>query len=105
MSDQPKTSQLLVLQVLALVRTHGNFVRVAEHLNISRSAVTKIVARFEKDVGFKVFRRTTRHVEETIQGAKTIDAAIEFLDSLLSISKESRGTPSAAEALVLSRAA
>lgn len=50
------------------VAEHGNFVRAATALGLTGSGVGKAVARLEKRLNVRLFQRTTRKVNLTVEG-------------------------------------
>ncbi len=50
-----------------------NFSRAAEELYISQPALSKCIRNFEKEIGVKLFDRSTKHVELTDGGAVLYD--------------------------------
>ena len=77
------------------VAEDGSFAEAARRLGVAPSSLSRSVARLEARLGFDVFRRTTRQVSLTQEGARTlararglIETAEEFAD-LGSV----RGTP------------
>jgi DNA-binding transcriptional LysR family regulator len=57
-------------QLLAfhLVAEHRNFTRVAEALFLTPSGLSVLVGELERQLGFRLFDRTTRQVVLTAQG-------------------------------------
>ena len=47
----------------------GNFTRAAERCYLSQPAFSRLIAGLEKELGVKLFRRNTRRVELTEEGA------------------------------------
>jgi DNA-binding transcriptional LysR family regulator len=58
------------LGVLRAAVEAGTFVRAAEALGLTQSAVSRAIARLEQRVGVQVFRRTARSVSLTEEGAR-----------------------------------
>lgn len=56
------------LRAFHLVAQHRNFARAAETLFITPSGVSVLIREFERQLGFRVFDRTTRQVSLTAQG-------------------------------------
>ncbi|MEL2303775.1 LysR family transcriptional regulator, partial [Klebsiella pneumoniae] len=46
----------------------GSFVKAAEQLHLTRSAISKNIARLEKQLGVALFKRTTRSLSMTDEG-------------------------------------
>lgn len=70
--------------LLAFVKTAelGSFVAAGRALEISASAVGKGVARLERDVGVRLFQRSTRHVQLTDEGRLFHERCRRILDDL-----------------------
>ena len=63
---------------------HRNFTRAAEALFITPSGLSVLIRELESRVGFRLFDRTTRHVELTSQGREllaVIQRSLEELDA------------------------
>lgn len=60
----------------------GSFKRAAERLALSSSAVSKLVAGLEQDVGAQLLRRTTRTLSLTEAGATFLELVVRVLDEL-----------------------
>ncbi|MBP1762798.1 MAG: LysR family transcriptional regulator [Firmicutes bacterium] len=67
------------LKCFVLVAKNLNFARAAEALCITQPAVTKQINSLEKELGTKLFIRTTRHVELTPAGMIFYEDANELL--------------------------
>lgn len=74
----------------------GSFAAAARALGLSPSAVAKAVQRFERDVGLRLFHRTTRQVSLTADGRELharCERIIEELDALRAQAEGVRGEP------------
>jgi LysR family transcriptional regulator, carnitine catabolism transcriptional activator len=74
------------LRAFRLVAQHRNFTRAAEALFITPSGLSVLIRELEGRVGFRLFDRTTRHVELTPHGKEllsVIQRSLEELDSAL----------------------
>lgn len=74
----------------------GSFAAAARSLGLSPSAVAKSVQRFERDVGLRLFHRTTRQVSLTADGRELFarsERIIEELDALRAQAEGVRGEP------------
>lgn len=64
------------------VEEHRNFTEAAKHLYISQSALSHHIAEFEKELGVKLFFRTTRLVTPTPAGIILRNNARDLIDRL-----------------------
>ena len=72
------------LRAFRLVAQHRNFTRAAEALFITPSGLSVLIRELESRVGFRLFDRTTRHVELTTHGTEllaVIQRSLEELDT------------------------
>jgi DNA-binding transcriptional LysR family regulator len=60
------------LRAFLLVATHGNFTRAAEALYITPSGLSVLIRELEKQLGFRLFDRTTRQVVMTEAGNRLL---------------------------------
>jgi LysR family carnitine catabolism transcriptional activator len=71
------------LRAFRLAAQHHNFTRAAEALFITPSGLSVLIKELESRVGFRLFDRTTRHVELTPHGREllaVIQRSLEELD-------------------------
>jgi LysR family carnitine catabolism transcriptional activator len=85
-SDKISTMDVSTRQLRAfrLVAQHRNFTRAAETLFITPSGLSVLIKELEGRVGFRLFERTTRHVELTAHGREllvVIQRSLEELDA------------------------
>lgn len=66
----------------AAVARHGSFAEAARELGLAPSSVAKSVARLEKDLGARLFHRTTRTVTLTEEGRLLYDKASRLLEEI-----------------------
>ena len=74
------------LRAFRLVAQHRNFTRAAEALFITPSGLSLLIRELEGRVGFRLFDRTTRHVELTSHGREllaVIQRSLEELDDAI----------------------
>src|SRR5450631_2068229 len=74
------------LRAFRLAAQHRNFTRAAEALFITPSGLSVLIKALESRVGFRLFDRTTRHVELTPQGTEllaVIQHSLEELDAAI----------------------
>jgi DNA-binding transcriptional LysR family regulator len=79
------------------VAKERSFTKAAERLNISQSAVSEQVRLLEDEVGFPLFRRTSRGIEVTERGRTFLYEAERVAGDVLSLSdtaRRLRGAPS-----------
>ena len=70
------------LRAFRLVAQHRNFTRAAEALFITPSGLSVLIRELEGRVGFRLFERTTRHVELTSHGKELLDVIQRSLEEL-----------------------
>ncbi len=68
--------------VFVKVAEARNFTEAANVLSITSSAVSKIITRFETDLGVRLFNRTTRAVHLTSEGASFFERCKEVLAAI-----------------------
>ncbi len=63
-------SNISIQQILVFLQVadQGGFVKASSYLNMTQSAVSKSVAKLEKELGIKIFLRTTREIHLTDAG-------------------------------------
>ncbi len=74
-----------------------SFTRAATRLNVSQSAVSEQVSLLESEIGFPLFRRTSRGIELTERGRTFLYDAERVIGDVLSLSdtaRRLRGAPS-----------
>jgi DNA-binding transcriptional LysR family regulator len=67
-----------------------SFTKAAKRLNISQSAVSEQVKLLEEEVGFELFRRTSRGIESTDRGRTFLYESERVMSDLLSLSDTAR---------------
>src|SRR5580698_1283132 len=70
------------LRAFRLVAQHRNFTRAAEALFITPSGLSVLIRELESRVGFRLFDRTTRHVDLTPHGKDLLDVIQRSLEEL-----------------------
>ena len=70
------------LRAFLLVAQHRNFARAAEFMFLTPSGLSVLIREFEKELGFRLFNRTTRHVALTSPGNEMVKIAQESLQKL-----------------------
>ncbi|MBY0499812.1 MAG: LysR family transcriptional regulator [Nitrosomonas sp.] len=71
---------LNLLIIFARVAEAGSFAEAARRMNISRAAVSKAVAKLEKDLSTRLFLRSTRHLSLTETGTTLSEHANRILE-------------------------
>jgi DNA-binding transcriptional LysR family regulator len=82
----------LGLQAFVSVAERGSFLRAAAHLNLSQTALSHRMKKFEEDLGVALFVRTTRQVSLTAVGLELLPRACALLDELSDTLEGVRGT-------------
>ncbi len=67
--------ELRHLRTIAAVARHDSLTKAGEELYLSQSAISQQIRRLELELGFEVFRRTSRHVELTAEGRVILGCA------------------------------
>jgi len=70
------------LRAFHLVAQHRNFTRAAEALFITPSGLSVLIQELERQLGFRVFNRTTRQVSLTAQGSELLAVTRPALNAL-----------------------
>lgn len=71
---------LNLMAVFAHVAETGSFSAAARRLGMSRSAVSKAVAKLEKELGARLLNRSTRHLSMTEVGVAYVEHCSRILD-------------------------
>jgi len=72
------------------VHKERSFTKAAKRLNISQSAVSEQVKLLEEEIGFELFRRTSRGIESTDRGRTFLYESEQVIGDLLSLSDTAR---------------
>jgi len=81
---------ILGLQGFLSLADHGSFQQAAAHLNISQTALTHRIKKFEIELGMELFARTTRKVNLTAAGNRLVPHAKRILEDLDSTFRQVR---------------
>lgn len=84
------------LEAAVAIGQLGSFSAAARVLQVSRSAVTRSIARLEQDLGVSLFHRTTRRVRVTDTGLRFLARAEVALRELVDAAQETRQAESLA---------
>jgi len=71
---------LNLFAIYARVVESGSFAEAARRMNISRSAISKAIAKLEKNLGAQLLNRSTRHLSLTEAGAVLAEHSAHILD-------------------------
>src|SRR5882672_5404675 len=88
------------LRAFLLVAQHRNFTRAAAALFITPSGLSVLIRELERQLGFRLFDRTTRQVAPTVQGEELLAVArqsVEGFDS--AVGRLGRGVTEASRSL------
>jgi DNA-binding transcriptional LysR family regulator len=72
----------LGLQAFLSIAERGSFQRAAAHLNLSQTALSHRMRKFEQDLGVALLTRTTRHVALTPSGHELLPRARRLMEEL-----------------------
>jgi DNA-binding transcriptional LysR family regulator len=70
------------MRAFVSVVSEGSFVRAADALNLSKTAVSRLVSDLESRLGSRLLQRTTRKLSLTQEGEVFLDRCKELLDGL-----------------------
>lgn len=76
------------LELVLAVRQHGSLARAARSLQLAPSGVTKRLASLEKQLGLRLFQRTTRRVSPTAEGETLCARAVGLLEGFEAVESE-----------------
>lgn len=84
--------KLGAMRVFVRVAERGSFARASDDLDLARSQVSNQVAALERDLGVKLFNRTTRRVSLTVEGNEYLERCRRALAEIDSAEDALRGT-------------
>lgn len=84
-------NKLHALEMLVIVGKQGSFASAAQLLGMNPSTISKGIERLEKEVGVRLFQRTTRSICLTTAGKKYYDIAEKVLSELRACEAELAG--------------
>lgn len=64
------------LDAFIALAAQRNFTRAAAQCNLSQSAFSAVIRTLEDDLGLRLFDRSTRHVDLTLEGSKFLESAV-----------------------------
>ena len=70
------------LEYVVAVAKHKSFTQAARAINSSQSSLSQQINKLEKELGIKIFERTTRRVNITPAGAEFINHALRILSEV-----------------------
>jgi LysR family transcriptional regulator AphB len=79
------------LRLVLAVAEHGSFVAAATVTRVPTSTVSRVVARFEEQMGVRLFQRTSRRVAVTDEGARLVARAAPLLAELDAVVEDAQG--------------
>ena len=79
------------LRTIEAVARHGSLTKAGEELYLSQSAISQQIRRLELELGFDVFRRTSRRVELTAEGRVILTCAQRVLAEVDGLHCRARG--------------
>lgn len=82
--------------VVAIARLHS-FSRAAEVLYVSQSGLSQQIAKLEKEIGYPLFQRTTKHVQLTAEGGRFLSLAKQVLKEFDALQDQVEATRAAME--------
>lgn len=74
--------KLRAIQLFVRLADLGSFTRVAEHMNVSKSMISKEISRLEDSIGARLLHRSTRNVRLTDVGEGYLIRAREILEKI-----------------------
>ncbi len=81
--------ELRLNHVVAAART-GSFTAAAQAVGVTQSAITKSIAELERQLGYRIFHRTSRGAMLTEEGRVFVDRASRLLDDARHLLRNSR---------------
>jgi DNA-binding transcriptional LysR family regulator len=79
------------LEVFVAVCTTGSFTRAADHLAITKSAVSQHIATLERELGVQLLHRSTRKLTQTEAGAALLQEGTALLEQAQRLVERTRG--------------
>lgn len=73
---------LSAIEVIVEIARTGSISKAAQNLFISQPGVSKILKKFEEDVGIQIFERISTGVRPTPMGQKFIEGAQDIMDQV-----------------------
>ena len=70
------------LEYVVAVAKHKNFTQAANAINSSQSSLSQQINKLEKELGIKIFERTTRSVKVTPAGVEFLNHALRILSEV-----------------------
>lgn len=88
--------ELSTLQMFVAVVRQGSFAAVARDRHIDPSSVSRAIAHLEKELGIRLFQRTTRQLSLTESGAvyyEQVESIVEQMEQAIAAATEVSGQP------------
>jgi DNA-binding transcriptional LysR family regulator len=88
-----KTSfdRIFAFQIAATIAKEGSFIAASKRLGITPSNITKEIKKLEDYLGVKLFKRTTRSISLTEEGALAIDKSKQMINILQELEDDLQG--------------
>ncbi|MFT3802440.1 MAG: LysR family transcriptional regulator [Burkholderiaceae bacterium] len=78
------------LELFIAVCSTGSFTRAADHLAVTKSAVSQQVAALERELGVQLLHRSTRKLAPTDAGAALLEEGRDLLDQVQRLAERTR---------------
>ena len=88
--------RLRAIEIFKTVVDRGSFVKAAEALDLSTTAVSRSLSELEAQLGVRLLQRTTRRLALTPEGSEVLEHAgrvLEAYDDLAAVNRLSRSEP------------
>src|ERR1700736_830334 len=76
------------LRAFEVAGRHGSFTAAAQELNVTQTAVSRMVRLLEERIGFALFRRHANALELTAQGQAFLSGLTDLFDSIARLSDQ-----------------
>ncbi|MFJ2995414.1 LysR family transcriptional regulator [Pandoraea sp. NPDC087047] len=88
------------LETFLAIADCGSIARAADRVCLTPSAVSQLLGELEREVGFRLFDRTTRRVSLTVTGADFLPAASAAMAQLYAAERSARNIRDRASGIV-----
>src|SRR6202166_3214150 len=76
------------LRAFEVAGRHGSFTAAAQELNVTQTAVSRMVRLLEQSLGFALFRRHANALELTAQGRALLSGLTDSFDSIARLTEQ-----------------